>query len=342
MNRREILKFGAALPAAAIVPQWAYANTNLRMSNWLPPMHVLNKDVMQVWAKQVAEASGGRLRITTLPKPVSTPPGTFDAVAAGVVDIAFSVHGYTPGRFLLTNIAEFPGSGESAEAVSVAYQRVHEKHLAQYDEHGELKVLAVFTNGPGHIFTTARPIQEVDDLQGLRIRVGGGIVNEVANLLGVSAVLKPASESYELLSAGIVDGVFFPVEPIITFKLDQLIRYGTLIPGGLYNTSWAVVMNREVFNRLAPENQEAIEKVSGENLSRLAGQAQDAFDRYALEEVRAAGVEITTANEKFMADIRQRTKPLQDRWLEKVKERGIDGMQLIESWREELAGASKS
>lgn len=342
MNRREILKLAAALPAAAIMPQWAHANANLRMSSWLPPQHVLNKGVMQVWAKQVAEASGGRLRITTLPKAVSTPPGTFDAVADGVVEIAFNVHGYTPGRFMLTNIAEFPGSGESAEAASVAYQRVHEKHLAQHEEHGALKVLAVFTNGPGHIFNATRPIQKVDDLQALRIRVGGGIINEIADLLGVSAVLKPASESYELLSAGIVDGVFFPVEPIITFKLDQLVRYGTLIPGGLYNTSWAVVTNKAAFDRLAPEDQEAIEKVSGENLSRLAGQAQDAFDNRALEEAKAAGVEIVTADEAFMADIRQRTKPLQDQWVEKVKSRGVDGMQIIDAWQEELAGASKS
>jgi TRAP-type C4-dicarboxylate transport system substrate-binding protein len=341
MNRREILKLAAALPAATM-PQWAHASANLRMSSWLPPQHVLNKEVMQVWAKQVTEATGGRLRVTTLPKPVSTPPGTFDAVADGVVEIAFNVHGYTPGRFMLTNIAEFPGSGESAEAASVAYQRVYEKHLAKYEEHRGLKVLAVFTNGPGHVFNATRSIQKLADLQALRIRVGGGIINDIAGLIGVSAVLKPASESYELLSAGIVDGVFFPVEPIITFKLDQLVRHGTLIPGGLYNTSWAVVMNKAAFDRLAPEDQKAIEKVSGENLARLAGRAQDAFDNHALEKVKAAGVKVVTADEAFMAEIRQRTKPLQDQWVEKVKARGADGRQLIKAWQEELAGASKS
>lgn len=340
MNRRELLKLAAAVPAAAALPYAASAETMLRMSSWLPPQHVLHKDVMQVWAKEVAEASGGRLRINTLPKPVAAPPGTFDAVADGIVEVAFNVHGYTPGRFLLTNVAEFPGVGDSAEAASVAYQRVFDKHMAQHGEHGDLKVLAVFANGPGHIFNSKRPIAKVEDLQDLRIRVGGGMVNEIANQLGVSAVLKPASESYELMSAGIVDGLFFPVEPIITFKLDKLVRYGTIVPGGLYNTSWAVVMNKAAFDKLAPEDQEAIEKVSGEHLARMAGKAQDKNDKHALELVHAAGIEMITADEAFMAQIAERNKPLQEAWLKKVGERGVDGAQLLKAWGEGLAAAS--
>ena len=42
----------------------------------------------------------------------------------GLADVAVSIHGYTPGRFVLTSIAEFPFLGDSAEANSVAYQRV--------------------------------------------------------------------------------------------------------------------------------------------------------------------------------------------------------------------------
>ena len=340
MNRRDLLKFAAALPASAALPYAARAETMLRMSSWLPPQHVLHKDVMLAWANEIAEASGGRLRINTLPKPVAAPPGTFDTVSDGIVDVAFNVHGYTPGRFLLTNVAEFPGAGDSAEAASVAYQRVHEKHLARHGEHGNMKVLAVFTNGPGHIFTTGQPVRRLEDIQNLRIRVGGGIVNEVAGLMGVSAVLKPASESYELLSAGIVDGVFFPVEPIVTFKLTQLVRHGTMIPGGLYNTSWAVVMNQAAFDRLTPEDQQIIEELSGEALSRRAGKAQDSNDREALAKVKEAGIEMVTADEALMAQIAERTAPLKEAWMGKVRERGLDGAALLDAWNDELAGVS--
>ena len=55
----------------------------------------------------------------------------------------------------------------------------------------------------------------------MKIRSGGGISEEVANALGASAFVKPAPESYELLSSGVADGTFFPLESIISFKLDR-------------------------------------------------------------------------------------------------------------------------
>ena len=53
----------------------------------------------------------------------------------------------------------------------------------------------------------------------MKIRTGGGIAEEMARALGASAFVKPAPESYELLSSGVADGMFFPLESIISFKL---------------------------------------------------------------------------------------------------------------------------
>jgi len=74
------------------------------------------------------------------------------AVRDGLVDLSYSVHGYTPGRYTLSKIAEFPFLGDSAIATSVAYQRIYQKHLAKFDEHRGMKVITVFTHGPGNIF----------------------------------------------------------------------------------------------------------------------------------------------------------------------------------------------
>ena len=126
--------------------------------------------------------------------------------------VSFIVPGYTPGRFVLTDAIEFPFQGEASEATSVAYQRVHDRMLAKYDEHKGVKVLGVFTHGPGQIFNTKRAVTSLKDLEGMKIRVGGGMVNEVAKALGTVPMLKPAPESYELLAQGVADGVFFPKE----------------------------------------------------------------------------------------------------------------------------------
>jgi TRAP-type C4-dicarboxylate transport system substrate-binding protein len=104
-------------------------------------------------------------------------------------------------------------------------------------------VLSVFTHGPGQIYNTKHAVTSLKDLEGLKIRVGGGIVNDVARALGSVPMLKPAPESYELLSQGVADGLFFPKESPLSFKLVPLIKHVTYVPGGLYSTSFAHILN---------------------------------------------------------------------------------------------------
>src|SRR5690606_7526049 len=106
----------------------------LRASSWLPASHALSQSQAK-WCDAVAGVTSGRVRCNLLPKAVSPPPGTFDAVRDGQADLSFSVHGYTPGRYPLTQLAELPFSGDSAEIASVAYQRVFARHLAALNEH---------------------------------------------------------------------------------------------------------------------------------------------------------------------------------------------------------------
>src|SRR5690606_3062618 len=229
--------FATSLLVAGLgIAQGASAQVVLTASSWVPPSHLLSQ-AQATWCEDVAKATEGRVSCKILPKPVAPAPQTFDAVRDGLVDLAFGVHGYTPGRYKLTQMAELPFLGDSAVATSVAYERIYRKYLAKFDEHRGLKVLNVFTHGPGMILNVKRPIKRIADFDGLKIRVGGGMVNEVAKAMGVNATLKPAPQSYELLSSGVMDGVFFPAESVRSFKLEKLIKYRTEVPGGLYNRS---------------------------------------------------------------------------------------------------------
>ena len=113
----------------------------------------------------------------------------------------------------------------------MAFQRIYAKYPAIADEHKGVKVLAVFTHGPGMVFNTKQPITKVDDLPGLKFRVGGGMVNEITKALGMNVTLKPAPESYELLSTGVMDGTLFPAESVRVFKIDKVVKYAHHLPG---------------------------------------------------------------------------------------------------------------
>jgi TRAP-type transport system periplasmic protein len=338
-NRLVLATLGGALLLAATTG--AKANTVLNVSVWVPPAHLLVADVTMPLCKDMETATQGRVKCNLLPKSVVAAPQTLDAVKDGLADLSFIVHGYTPGRFTLTDVAEFPFLGDTSEVTSVAYQRIHDKFLAKLDEHKGVHVLGVFTHGPGQIFNTRHAVNSLKDLEGLKIRVGGGLVNDVAKALGAVPMLKPAPEAYELLSQGVADGLFFPKESVISFKLTPLVKHVTYVPGGLYNVTFAMVMNEAKWKSISPADQAAINKLSGEALAVRAGKAWDAVDTKSDKAMRDANIPIVVASPQFLAEIKEKTAPLEKAWADKVKAKGVDGPALLTTLRSEIATLSK-
>src|SRR6267142_6715789 len=117
----------ALVGALAAAAQPALAQTTLTMSSWVSPQHHLTSVVLQGWANEVEKATNGRVKFQMLPKHPSAPPGTFDAVRDGLVDLSYVTASYTPARHILPLMPELPGAGDTAPVNSVAYSRIHWK-----------------------------------------------------------------------------------------------------------------------------------------------------------------------------------------------------------------------
>ena len=338
MRKARGLLFAALVVALAATPALAQTTT-LTMSSWVSPQHHLTANVLQVWANDVEKATSGRVKFAMLPKHPSTPPGTFDAVRDGLVDLSFVTASYTPARHILPLMPELPGGGDTALANSVAYSRIHWKYFQKVGEYRGVKLLGVFTHGPGQMFTK-KPVAGIGDVQGLKIRTGGGVAEQVAKALGASAFVKPAPESYELLSSGVADGVFFPLESIISFKLDPVLEQATLFPGGMYSSAFGFFMNEEKWNKLPKQDQEAIEKLSGEYIARLAGNSWDEADRKGMDALKKSGVKIVHANPAFVAEVKKRSAPIVDEWIKQASAKGVDAAKILAEFQDELKKVS--
>jgi TRAP-type transport system periplasmic protein len=320
--------------AAAAQPAPAQTTT-LTMSSWVSPQHHLTSVVLQGWATEVEKATNGRVKFTMLPKHPSAPPGTFDAVRDGLVDLSYVTASYTPARHIFPLLAELPGAGDTSLVNSIAYSRIYWKHFHKMGEYKGVKQLGVFTHGPGQMFTK-KPVSGIGDIQGLKIRTGGGVAESVAKALGASAFVKPAPESYELLKSGVADGVFFPMESIISFKLDTVLEQATLFPGGMYSSSFGFFMNEDKWNKLPKQDQEAIEKLAGEHIARLAGKSWDEADQKGLDVLKKSGVKIVNASPELVAEVRKRSAPIIEDWIKKASAKGVDGAKILAEFREEL------
>ncbi len=327
----------AALAAISLLAAAsASAQTTLTLSSWVAPSHTLT-ETQKAWCEELGQRTKGQIKCNALPRAVAAPPATFDAVRNGLADISFVPHGYTPGRFTYTQMVEVPFLGDSAEATSVAFQRMVAKYPPFAEEHKGVKVLAVFTHGPGLALNTKRPITKIDDLAGLKWRIGGGMVSEIAKSLGMNVTLKPAPESYELLSTGVMDGTLFPAESVESFKIDKVIRHATRFPGGLYNTSFVFMMNQAKYDSLPADVKKVIDQMSGEYAARLMGRGWDNVDRRGLAFMQAAGVQFTQADPAFVKAVGEKTAPVIDAWVKAAEAKGLpNARKLLGEYRAEI------
>src|SRR5207237_9166093 len=123
MRTRPMLALAALVVVLAATPALAQTTT-LTMSSWVSPQHHITAVVLQGWANEAEKVTHGRVKFQMLPKHPSAPPGTFDAVREGLVDLSYVTASYTPARHILPMLAAPPGAGETSLVNSVAYSRV--------------------------------------------------------------------------------------------------------------------------------------------------------------------------------------------------------------------------
>lgn len=329
------LAFAAAL-AGATLP--ASAETVLRVANWLPPQHPLFAQIIKPWTEAITAATDGRVKMDILAAPLGPPPAHFDFAVNGVADITYGVHNYTPGRFTVITLAELPFLSDKSEVLSVAYWRIHEKYLASVGEHRGTKVLSVFTHGPGQLWAHGRNLADMASIKGSKIRIGGGFAQEAAKALDLVPIQAPVTKAYEILSGGVADGIEFPAESVTAFKVDEVLDQGLIVPGGLYNVSFFVVINEAKWNALSKEDQEAIMSVSGEALAKRAGAVWDKADTDAYATMAQKGkIKLVVPDAGQMGALSTALAPYVEEALKQIGAKGVDAPAAYEALKAEIA-----
>jgi TRAP-type C4-dicarboxylate transport system substrate-binding protein len=279
--------------------------TTLTLSSWVPPTHFLVTDILQPWMADVNKATEGRVTIKLLPKPVGAPPQHWELARKGVADITYGNFTYEPERFKHVWFAELPMMGDKCEASSVALWRTWEKYLSTNDAFKGVVMLGTGMLGGGQFNHPSKVIDTPDDLKGMKVRMGGPIQKRILEDLGAVPVSGPATKAYELLEGGVIDASLHGIESVVNFRLDGKLKNHTIIPGGLYDGTFFVVMNEGKFNKLSAADQAAIRKVSGEMLARRWGNEWDKQTKAADAKLRADGHKFAEPSAALLDNIRK-------------------------------------
>ena len=325
---------GALAVSVGAAVSSATADTVLTVSSWASPKHTMNANVFPWMNEELKSCSGGSLSLK-VEYGLASPLAQYDTVRDGVADLTWMVHGYTPGKFETTKIAELPGLYGKSEAVSAAFQATWEKHLSAANEAKGVEILTNFVHGPGMVHTV-KPISSYKDLRGMKLRVGGGVANDIGRVLGIAGVNVPAPKVYETISSGVADGVFFPLETMHAFKVAEIAKYTYRNTDGMYKTSFAIALNSDTYGSLSDSHRECIEKMRGVPLAKKVGSYWDQADDLGLKKGLEAGLSITDANDADKAYFKELTAGIEADVLAEIDKRGVDGKAALAFFKSQL------
>ncbi len=309
----------------------------LRMAHWAGPSHHMVQ-TQEAWAKMVLEASGGNLVIEIDKAPLAKPDGQYDLVKNGVRDLGWHVAGYTGGRFDLFQMSELPFLCPSSSVCSAVLWKWYAKHGLAAKEFTDATLVNAFVGGPFHIHLT-KPARTLDELRGMKLRVAGASV-PIAKALGLPVAVLPATDAYEAMQRGVVDGTIFPWEAINSFRLNELAKFHLEVPGGLLTSAFMIVGNTKAINALSPANKAALMKASGEAGSAMFGKYWDAANEKGRADAKSRGHTIETIAPAELEKWRPLLKSATEEWLKKASAKGVDGQKLLDDFQSMVKAAS--
>jgi TRAP-type C4-dicarboxylate transport system substrate-binding protein len=266
-----------------------------------------------------------------------SPPQLYDQAKDGVVDIVWTLPGYTPGRFPRTEAFELPFIAGNAEQTSQAAWDFYEKHLK--DEFKEVKVIAVHTHGPGLIHAKGNGVRKLEDMKGMKLRAPTRIINELMKTLGATPVGMPVPQMPEALSRGVIDGTVVPWEVTTPLKVAELVNTHTTFAGNrsLYVAFFVFAMNQKKYDSLPADLKKVIDANSGKETSKWVGKVMDEGDAPGLEAAKKRNNTIVELDSKEVARWKEASQPVVDGWIKEMDGKGANGKQLVEDARAMIA-----
>jgi len=305
------------------------ADVTLRFHQFLPPQATIPSKAIVPWGQKVEKDSGGRIKVQNFPSMQlgGKPPELFDQAKDGVVDIVWTVLGYTPGRFPKSEVFELPFFSGLAEPASRAFQEYVEKNAM--DEFKDVKLIAVHVHGPG-LFHSKDPITKLENLKGMKVRGGSRIDNIMLKQLGATPLGMPVPAVSEALSKGVIDATTIPWEVVPALKVQQIVHNHTGFTGnkGLYTQTFGVVMNKAAYDKLPADLKKVIDANSGAETAALFGRAMDEGDKVGMSLAQKGGNKIYVLDGAEAKKWHDASAGVDDEWFKEVAGKGIDGKKL--------------
>lgn len=337
IRRRQVLKQAATLAAgSSLLSSHAQQSFTFKFQTFVPATSNIWMRVITPWMKKVESESGGRIKFEnyTSMQLGGSPTQLLEQVRDGVVDMAWTLAGYSAGRYPRSEVFELPFFTFDGEGSSRAVWEYMTTHAA--DELKDVRYLAIHTHGLNILHTKKKLVKTVADLKGMKVRGPSRKVTQILGALGAIPVGMPLPQIADAITKGVIDGAIIPWDTAPSAKLDELTTFHTEFASGLpglNNSIQFMIMNKDAYQKLPADLKAVIDRNSGLELSGYFGRGIADYDPVVRKSVIDRGHAVHVIGKAEMDEFVRQTAPVVDEWVKDMNSKGFDGNKLLESAR---------
>jgi TRAP-type C4-dicarboxylate transport system substrate-binding protein len=316
----------AAAAALALAAPLAQSQTKLDVSMpWGPTeFHVVNA---QNFAKRVGEVTKGQVTMIVHPGGALGIKAneSLRAVEDGTVAMAEYAAFQNVGDLPLLGIESLPFLVDDYAQLRVMHSFARPAWEAALAKRGQKVVYVV--PWPSQNFFTKKPVKTMDDLKGVRMRTYDRNTAEMVSKLGMVPQQMNNPDIVPALASGRLDAVMTSGTTAAAQKYWEFLKH-------TYNTNhlWAsnlMVINAGVWNKLAPENRAAIEKLARE-MEPEFWKVSEGEHAQRMAQLKQNGMSVEPASKELVDRMRAVTRPM---WDEFAKSAGPEGAKILADYR---------
>jgi TRAP-type C4-dicarboxylate transport system substrate-binding protein len=313
----------------------------LRVADSFPNGHYLVKLVLEPWMEQVQKRTNNAVTFEHYPaQQLGKAADMLKLTQTGVADIGYVAPAYVSDKMPVSEVAMLPGAFDHSCQGTLAYWKAARSGVIAAQDYAPngIRLLLAVSLPPYRIFTVKHPVKDVADLNGLKLRSTGGAQDLTLRAIGAVPVRMAAPDAYESLSRGTMDGLLFPLESVVAYGADKLVKYST---DGFGFASFVVAysISESTWKKLSPEIQKAMIDAAEEILPSACKEVQKA-DGDTMKSMQATGVQFETLQPDAVAKLKDLTKGVSKAWADGLDARGKHGNDALDEFSAAVAAVS--
>src|SRR6201747_277854 len=282
---------GSGLLIATTVLAQAADPVKLRVADSFPKGHYLVKLILEPWMEEVTRRTNGAVTFEHYPaQQLGKATDMLKLTQTGVADIGYVAPAYTSDKMPVSEVAMLPGAFEHSCQGTLAYWKLARNGVIAEQDYtaNNIRLLLAVSLPQYRIFTIKNPVKDTADVTGLKLRSTGGAQDLTLRAIGSVPVRMAAPDAYESLSRGTMDGLLFPLESVVAYGADKLVKYSTDGLGfGSFIVSYSI--SESAWKKLSPEIQKAMVDVAEEIIPSACQEVQKS-DEATKTKLEAMGV----------------------------------------------------